>query len=242
MENLRLLMRQRKHAHGDDSSVEFKEKIKELKAAKNTNTHSSIITTKQNQSKKTSFDEIPSVTSVEKNETKKEDSKRQVPAGFYEDPEEDLAAHGISIQTFQKDKEKKIEEDLTTFFSEIQEIEEKVEEEKEVVESSQQELAEEEDTLLQMSYLTKLASLLKKSEIALNKSSRTDQSELAMEEAVKEAEEVSESVKVSDAHKSNDIFESIHQLVRKKHIEKKRKAGVSVEENNNAKKANQAIF
>lgn len=148
-----------------------------------------------------------------------------LPLGFYDDPAEDLAARGINQQTFQKEKDKHEEKELSSFLNEIDTMAEGVEAEEERQFENEIEAAENEETALQMSYLTKLAVLLNSSEDIVGKyqppsqqqastSSSADRSGLLT--AMQEASELETAIASTDILASSSALSEVEQILRQK--------------------------
>lgn len=127
-----------------------------------------------------------------------------VPLGFFDNVEEDFQAHGINYQQFQQKQEEIIQEEVTSFLEDIQEISKEMQEYEEQVELDEKALQEEEEAMLQMSYYTKYAALLKQSEKFVDRNPHTDKAsdsntqELDIDKVLQEAEEIQSIAKVID--------------------------------------------
>lgn len=149
-------------------------------------------------------------------------SNSALPSGFYDDPEQDMIAHGISKYAFETAKEKVINEDLSLFLGEIEQITEETGLEEAAESELQSRLQEDDDSALQMTYMIKLAGLLKKSATAnLSKTKPVVEIPEGLDVAVAEAEAMSALVKVDDTGSqrlvsSTTTLSQVEDIMRKK--------------------------
>lgn len=152
-----------------------------------------------------------------------------LPEGFYDDPLQDMVAHGVSVHTFQAEKEKRNQEDLSNFLAEIDQISEEVGLEEAAVIAQESEVQEQEETALQMAYMAKLAVLLKQSDSKTSSSSNNSEDSSNLAQMVAEADAISSLVKVDDTGSARLVGQGSHSAVTQIEdiLRRKRKGGVA---------------
>lgn len=176
-DSLRTMMRQHLTQKREKVGSSAREKVKAFKQHKD----------QQNQQKNQPQISEPTTTAVEPefiSNNEEKGSKKSLPQGFFDDPVEDLKAHGI-IKSYSEFKELRQKQDLDEFQSFMNDIEQITNETEPSAEESgiADELGNEtvevlpgnnildstENDILQYAYITKLASLYHQSEVVMKK-------------------------------------------------------------------------
>jgi hypothetical protein len=231
-QNLRLLMKQQQSRTSDHgtSNLSGKDKLKMLKTMKSDGPSSTGVNKVSMQQRvqppaanatvthSTSKSSVPSGFYEDEEEQVSVPSSKQsssipnksspvkesssLPVGFYDDPEKDMIAQGVSKQAFEKEKEKVITEDFSTFLGEIEQITEVNGLEEAVETEKYSRNQDDEDSALQMAYIMKLAALLKKASETTDKhheSLITKEDEIKLQQGLAEAESMGTIFKVDDS-------------------------------------------
>ena len=109
--------------------------------------------------------------------------KHNIPIGFYDDPYEDMMARGLNVKEEIQKKEKHQDDELKSFFGEVQEVANSAVSYDEDNNSSDSEF---EEAYVQLAYAAKTAQFIAKSEKTFKRSRDNDDSLLSNNEAFRE--------------------------------------------------------